>query len=209
MNQHWHSFFNIPSYISTIIVFCVGLKVSTSALSPIQFEPFIWSTMRQRQTPTFRSGTWQSWSWAATGAIWTGQYSCASGKPLTGLIFGHPYLHRPFCLSLNLLCLCLANARNEKILPFDIFSLFFLLLLFRYMVKHKSHLRFWARTIASISNSPTPLSPPLDELSPSYQTPPPHLSVGKGRDNPVDFTKTSSLLLYAEEDRGVFVVIVF
>lgn len=40
----------------------------------------------------------------------------------------------------------------------------FLFLFFRYMVKHKSHLRFWARTIASISNPPTPLSPPLDEL---------------------------------------------
>lgn len=129
MNRHWHGFllffFNVLSHISTITVFCVVLKVSTSPLSPLQFELFIWSTTRQRQTPTFRSGTWPSWSWAATGAIWTGPYSCASGKPLTGLIFGHPYLHRPFCLSLNLFCLCLADARSDKILPFDVFSRFF------------------------------------------------------------------------------------
>lgn len=52
---------------------------------PLQFEPFIWSTMRQRQTPTCRSGMWPSWSWVVTGAIWTDLSSCVFGKPSTGL----------------------------------------------------------------------------------------------------------------------------
>lgn len=39
---------------------------------------------RQQPIPTCRSGTWPSWSWAATDAILIGPSSCAFGKPLTG-----------------------------------------------------------------------------------------------------------------------------
>lgn len=73
------------------------------ACFPLQFEPFIWSMTRQRRTQMCRSGMWPSWSWVATGAIWTGLSSCAFGKLSTGI-----YSSAPTCI---IICLstCLVN----------------------------------------------------------------------------------------------------
>lgn len=110
------------------------------AFSSHQSEPFIWSTMRQRPTLTCRSGMWLSWSWAATDAILTGRFSCASGKPSTGLsllLFSH---------------LIVFQRKMFSFPQTDLFPLFHFV--FRYMVKHKSHLRFWEKITASIPGNP-------------------------------------------------------
>lgn len=65
---------------------------------PLQFELFIWSMTRQRQTQMCRSGMWPCWSWVATGAIWTGLSFCAFGKLSTGI-----YSSAPSCI---IICLC-------------------------------------------------------------------------------------------------------
>lgn len=117
-----------------------GLKVSLG-LSPVeaswlpeyfglfQFELFIWNMMKQKQTPTCRNGTWPCWSWAATNTTSNDPSSCTFGKPLTSMYFYTP-VHKFEGGGCKLLKLTLVS-----------FSCGFI----RYMMKHKSHLRFWAQ----------------------------------------------------------------
>lgn len=83
----------------------------------------------------------------------------------SGFILVHVYVNTSVCLSSVLLFFC-ATVLCFKLhkLTFHFFSFLFI----RYMVKHKSHLRFWAHIAASISNLPTLLSPPLAEVAPSH-----------------------------------------
>lgn len=85
-----------------------------ACIFPLQFEPFIWSMMRQRPTPTCRSGMWPSWSWAATGATWTGLSSCAFGKPSTGLyLFLCMFMYTHLFLCLLRYCYLLFNSYTQ------------------------------------------------------------------------------------------------